>query len=80
MRYKDFKIVESMVGAANVSSIPKYIDAINSILQSPNPTFLMGAKGNFSFTANPGQQVNSIQGALAGKGQNHIGKDVDPAL
>ena len=77
MRYKDFKIVESMVGAANVSSIPKYIDAINSILQSPNPTFLMGAKGNFSFTANPGQQVNSIQGALAGKGQNHIGKDVD---
>ena len=77
MRYKDFKIVESMVGAANVSSIPKYIDAINSILQSPTPTFPMGAKGNFSFTANPGQQVNSIQGALAGKGQNHIGKDVD---
>lgn len=77
MRYKEFKIAESMVGAANISSIPKYIDAINSILQSPNPTFPMGAKGNFSFTANPGQQVNSIQGALAGKGQNHIGKDVD---
>ena len=76
MRYKDFKLSEAMLDKANERSKPGYIDAVNQLLKTGS-SLPMGDNGQFVFQPNPGQQINSMQDSIAGKGQNHLGKDVD---
>lgn len=75
MRYNEL-ISESMIGQANMSSQPGYIDAVNQLLKAGEP-LQMGDKGQHIFQPNAGQEVNSLEGAISGKGQNQNGKDVD---
>lgn len=77
MRFKDIKISESLVGSASLKSVPGYIDYINQILSSSNPTLETGDQGQFSFLATPGQKISTLDDAIAGQGQNHRGKEVD---
>lgn len=76
MRYTDLKLTEATVGKANLSSQPGYIDAINQLIADGQP-LQMGDNGQFTFQPNPGQKINSMEGGIAGKGQNHLGRDVD---
>jgi len=76
MRYRDFKLNEEVIGVANMSSQPGYIDAVNELLKN-NSSFAMGKSGQYTFQPDPGQQVNSMEGAISGKGQDQNGKDVD---
>lgn len=76
MRYKDFKLTEAPIGRANLSSQPGYINAVNQLLKA-GKSLPMGDTGSFTFQPDPGQQVNSMEGAISGKGQDHRGKDVD---
>lgn len=73
MRYTEIKLTEASLGKANINSIPGYINAVNEILKSPNPTFQVSNVANrkeelTQFTANPGQQINSLEDAVSGKG------------
>lgn len=77
MRYTDFKITEAMLGKSSPGSIPGYVEYVNQVLASNDPSFLVGDNGEYSFVANPGQKVASDEDAITGKGQNHRGKDVD---
>ena len=78
MRYRDFKIQETVLGLSPTpSSLPGYIQKINDILASPNPVLQMGANGAFQFTALPGQKVATTSDVVRGKGQDQKGNDVD---
>lgn len=76
MKIKDI-ITEAIVGASSPSSVPKYIDGINQILRSANPTLSVGPAGANEFRAKPGQQIKSLDDVIQGQGQDHLGKDVE---
>lgn len=76
MRYRDFKLTEATIGNSSESSKPGYINAVNELLKTNQP-LKMGDKGQFVFQPDPGQQVNSEEGGITGKGQNQNGKEVD---
>ena len=69
MRYRDFKLNEEVIGVANMSSQPGYIDAVNELLKN-NSSFAMGKGGQYMFQPDPGQQVNSMEGGITGKGRS----------
>lgn len=77
MRFQEFKITEAMLGASSPSSIPGYIEKVNQILSSPNPKLELGNNGGMFFVANPGQQIQTLDDVIQGKGQNHLGKPAE---
>ena len=78
MRYQDFKLIEAILGPSPTpASLPGYLDTINQILSSPNPSLKVGKNGEFEFKALPNQKVQSPADVIKGQGQNHLGQDVD---
>ena len=72
MRFIELK--ESSVGSGSKNSQPAYLEAINQLLKR-NSQFPMGATGAYMFTPTAGQQIQSMEDALAGKGQDQNGKE-----
>jgi hypothetical protein len=77
MRYNEIKLVEASLAKSNVNSIPGYIDAINELLKNPNHQFEVSnvvdkKEIKTIFKANPGQQINSLEDAIAGKGTRYF--------
>jgi hypothetical protein len=78
MRFSDFKLSENMLGPSPTpTSLPGYIDQLNKILSSPNPTLQLGKTGQYVFKAIPGQQVQAVTDVINGEGQNHLGQNVE---
>jgi len=81
MRFKDLKLSENMLGPSPTpTSLPGYIDQLNKILSSPDPTIQVGKNGQHLFKANPGQQVQTVTDVLQGQGKNHLGQDADSII
>jgi len=81
MRYSDFKLSENMLGPSPTpTSLPGYIDQLNKILSSPDPTIQVGKNGQHLFKANPGQRVQTVTDVLQGQGKNHLGQDADSII
>ena len=81
MRFKDLKLSENMLGPSPTPrSLPGYIDQLNKILSSPDPTLQLGKNGQHLFKANPGQQVQTVTDVLQGQGKNHLGQDADSII
>ena len=77
MRYTEFKIIEASLSKSNVNSIPLYITAINELLKDPNHQFEISNIVNKKeirsvFKANAGQEINSLEDAIAGKGTRFL--------
>ena len=59
MRFKDLKLSENMLGPSPTPrSLPGYIDQLNKILSSPDPTLQLGKNGQHLFKANRTTSTN----------------------
>ena len=72
---------EAVLGPNPTStSLPGYIQAINSILSSPNPVLKMGSTGAHLFTANPGQAITTTSDVITGAGKDHLGNNAQQVI
>ena len=77
MRFIEIK--ENTVSQGSLNSQPAYIEAINQLLKQ-NSQFPMGPTGAYMFTPTAGQQIQSMEDAIAGKGQDQKGNEVDQII